>query len=122
MARILFVDDDHLTLETYNTIMSYFGHESYLADSGMLAIELAEQQSPDFIVVDMNMPDMHGFDVLRRLRKNPLTAGIPAMMVSASPEAVAEGALAVGAQEYRCKPVRPDELLEVIEKYTTGNA
>ena len=122
MARILFVDDDHLTLETYNTIMSYFGHESYLADSGMLAIELAERQSPDFIVVDMNMPDMHGFDVLRRLRKNPLTAGIPAMMVSASPETVTEGALAVGAQEYRCKPVRPDELLEIIEKYTAGDA
>ncbi|HBX69137.1 MAG TPA: two-component system response regulator [Chloroflexi bacterium] len=121
MARILFVDDDPLTLETYSTIISYFGHEVLLAANGGDALEVAVQESPDMMVLDMNMPDMHGFDLLRKLRKNPLTAHLPAVMVSASPEAFADGAIAAGAQEFRSKPVRPDDLLALIEKYTAAN-
>jgi two-component system cell cycle response regulator len=122
MARILFVDDDQMTLDTYKTIMGYFGHESLLAIAGKLAIEMAINEQPDIIIIDMNMPDMHGFDVLRRLKKLPETSHIPAVMVSASPDAVADGAYAAGAQAYRGKPVRPDDLLELIDTYTTKDA
>jgi CheY-like chemotaxis protein len=68
------------------------------------------------------MPDMHGFDLLRKLRKNPRTANLPAVMVSASPDAFADGAIAAGAQEFRSKPVRPDDLLELIDQYTASDA
>jgi CheY-like chemotaxis protein len=120
MARILFIDDDPLTLETYSTIISYFGHEVLLADNAERAIQMANDDSPDILVLDMNMPDMHGFDLLRKLRKNPRTMNLPAIMVSASPDAFADGAIAAGAQEFRSKPVRPDDLLELIEQYTSN--
>ena len=73
-------------------------------------------------VLDMNMPDIHGFDLLRRFRKNPQTKHLPAIMVSASPDAFADSAIAAGAQEFRSKPVRPDDLLALIEQYTASNA
>ncbi|MBN1669191.1 MAG: response regulator [Anaerolineales bacterium] len=120
MARILFVDDDLFTLDTYSTIMTFFGHESLTADTGLRAIEIACEQQPDFIVVDMNLPDLHGFDLLRRLSNNPATARIPAVMVSASPEAIGKGATQAGAKAFLSKPLRPEELLAIIEQYTTA--
>jgi CheY-like chemotaxis protein len=122
VARILFVDDDPLTLETYSTIISYFGHDVLLASNGAQALQVAVQDLPDLLVLDMNMPDMHGFDLLRKLRKNPVTTHLPAIMVSASPDAFADSAIAAGAQEFRSKPVRPDDLLALIEQYTAQNA
>ena len=120
MARILFVDDDLLTLETYSTIIGFYGHEVLLESNEEGAIQTATAELPDLLVLDMNLPDLHGFDLLRRLRKNPKTAEIPAIMVSASPEAFSDGAIQAGAQEFRSKPVRPDELLAIIDKYTTS--
>lgn len=122
MARILFVDDDPLTLETYETIIGFYGHDVLLAINGEQAIQIATEEKPDMFVLDMNMPDIHGFDLLRRLRKNEQTAEIPAVMVSASPDAFAEAAIRAGAQEFRSKPVRPDELLEIIDQYTSSDA
>ena len=122
MARILFVDDDPLTLETYDTIISFYGHEVLVANNGEQAIQIATEELPDMFILDMNMPDIHGFDLLRRLRKIPKTAKIPAMIVSASPDAFAEAAIKAGAQEFRSKPVRPDELLEIIEQYSSSDA
>lgn len=118
MAIILFVDDDPLTLETYAHIISFFGHEVLLAGTAEQALETAKNELPDLMILDMNLPDLHGFDLLRRLRKNTKTADIPAVMISASPDAMADSAIQAGAQEFRGKPVLPDELLEIIEKYT----
>jgi CheY-like chemotaxis protein len=122
MARILFVDDDPLTLETYSTIIGFYGHEVLLESNAKQAIQTAAEELPDLLVLDMNLPDLHGFDLLRRLRKNAKTSKIPAVMVSASPEAFGEGAIQAGAQEFRTKPILPDELLAIIDKYTSSNA
>ena len=121
MARILFVDDDPLTLETYSHIISFYGHEVLLAGNAEQALETAQNESPDLMILDMNLPDLHGFDLLRRLRKNAMTADIPAVMITASPEAMADSAIQAGAQEFRGKPVLPDEILAIIEKYTSSN-
>ena len=72
--------------------------------------------------MDMNLPDLHGFDLLRRLRKNAKTAEIPAIMVSASPDAFGDQAIQAGAQEFRSKPILTDELLAIIDKYTSRDA
>ena len=122
MALILFVDDDPLTLETYSHIISFYGHEVLLEGTAEGAIQTAAEALPDLMVLDMNLPDLHGFDLLRQLRNNKKTADIPAVMVSASPDAFAESAINAGAQEFRGKPVLPDELLEIINQYTSTDA
>jgi CheY-like chemotaxis protein len=122
MARILFVDDDPLTLETYSHIISFYGHEVLVAGTAEQAIQTASEESPDLMVLDINLPDLHGFDLLRRLRKNSLTADIPAIMISASPDTIANSAIQAGAQEYVGKPVLPDDLLAIIDRYTSNDA
>ena len=121
MAKILFVDDDPLTLETYATIIGFYGHEVLLGSNAAEAIEAATEELPDLMVLDMNLPDLHGFDLLRRLRKNAKTAKIPAVMVSASPEAFGDQAILAGAQAFHSKPILPDDLLEIIEQYTSSD-
>lgn len=121
MALILFVDDDPMTLETYSHIIGFYGHEVLLAGTAEQAIQTAIEALPDLMVLDMNLPDLHGFDLLRRLRKNTKTADIPAIMVSASPDAMADSAIQSGAREFRSKPVLPDELLTIIDRYTSSN-
>lgn len=121
MALILFVDDDPLTLETYSHIIGFYGHEVLLAGTAEQAIQTAMEALPDLMVLDMNLPDLHGFDLLRRLRKNTKTADIPAIMVSASPDTMADSAIQAGAREFRSKPVLPDELLTIIDQYTSSN-
>ena len=58
MARILFVDDDPLTLETYSHIIGFFGHKVLLASTAEQAILTAMEEKPDLLVLDMNLPDL----------------------------------------------------------------
>ena len=120
MACVLFVDDDQLTLETYEKIVSYFGHQAIVADCGMGAIELARNNSVDLIIVDHNLPDMNGFELLEHLRSNETALEIPMVMVSASHDVFAQRALAAGAQAYHAKPLLTKDLLDIIEEYTSG--
>ncbi len=120
MARILFIDDDIFTLETYERIVSYFGHEAVLADSGTKAVKLVRESSVDLILLDRQLPDMDGFQILKQIRALGMPLEIPIVMVSASHKVFADRAVAEGAQEFLSKPLLTDDLLELIEKYTSG--
>ncbi len=121
MARILFIDDDILTLETYQRIASYFNHEAILADTGIEAVDLARRSSIDLIILDRQLQDMDGFQILKEIRALDGPLEIPVVMVSASHKGFAGRAMAEGAQEFLSKPLLTDDLLTLIEKYTTGN-
>ncbi|MBC8330680.1 MAG: response regulator [Anaerolineae bacterium] len=120
MARILFVDDDQLTLETYEKIVSYFGHQAILVDCGGAALSLVHRDSVDLIIVDHNLPDMNGFELLEHLRANETALEIPMVMVSAAHDIFANRALAAGAKAYYSKPLLTKDLLDIIEEFTTG--
>lgn len=121
MARILFIDDDPLTLETLNKAVQIFGHEAMLASSGGQALVLAAAQPPDLVMVDMMLPDMDGLAVLSLMKQEPALANIPVVMLSASPEVdIAEISQAAGAQAFLNKPVRLQVLMDIIDHYTSG--
>ncbi len=120
MARILFIDDDILTLETYERIASYFDHEAILADSGAEAIEKARKISVDLIILDRQLQDMDGFQILKEIRALAVPLEVPVVMVSASHKGFVDRALAEGAQDFLSKPLLTDDLLELVEKYTQG--
>lgn len=120
MARILFVDDDPYTLETLTKSVQMFGHHALLANSGTEALEQAATQSPDLIMTDMMLPDMDGLELLNFLNNNAVTAKIPVVMLSASPEIdLAEICQAAGAETFLNKPVRLQTLIDVIQQYTS---
>ncbi|RCK75043.1 MAG: two-component response regulator [Anaerolineae bacterium] len=118
MARILFIDDDPMTLETLSKAVEVFGHQALHAHNGKEGLELARQQSPDLIFTDLRLPDMEGLVLVERLHNDPLTAPIPVLVLSASPALdETERAQAVGAQGFISKPIRLQALLELIQKH-----
>jgi CheY-like chemotaxis protein len=121
MARILFIDDDPLTLETLSKAVEVFGHQALHAHTAKEGLTLARQQSPDLIFTDLRLPDMEGLVLVERLHSDPLTAAIPVLVLSASPELdQVERAQAVGAQGYISKPIRLQTLLDMIQKHCRG--
>ena len=80
---------------------------------------LAGEHRPDLIVLDLMMPRMSGFDVLRRLRGDVSVDGTPIVVMSAWPNAQ-EAALEAGADRYIQKPFEPDDLTEVVDALLGG--
>lgn len=121
MARILFVDDDAITLQILSKAAELLGHQAILSGSGEQAIELASTLQPDLIMLDMMMPDMDGLDVLSRLREKPHTAGIPVIILSAGVNLDdAVRVRAAGAQGYLMKPISLKKLLDTITRFAPG--
>ena len=119
MARILFVDDDPLTLETLKRSAELFGHEAILASSGEQAQALIGEQPPDLILTDMMLPDTDGLTLIKNLKADPQVAEVPVIMLSASPEMDAsQVSMDAGADEFLSKPIRLQTLQDVIERYT----
>lgn len=120
MARIMFVDDDPLTLETLKRSVELFEHEAILATSGGEAQKLIAVQTPDLIMTDMNLPDMDGLSLVRQFKEDPSVAHIPVVVLSASPEIDAgDLSLAAGAEEFLTKPIRLQDLQDVIKRHTS---
>jgi two-component system phosphate regulon response regulator PhoB len=112
MPRILIVDDeeDILDLLEYNLGVSGFQVERAL--SGRLALEAAEKNPPDLVLLDEMLPDLRGFEVLRALRSRPKTQAVPIILLTArGNEADKLIGFELGADDYVTKPFSPGELL-----------
>ena len=120
MARILFIDDDIDTLQTYDKVATLYGHQALLAENASQALHFLEDGPVDLILLDRRLESVDGFKVLQQIRSMPGGAQIPVVMVSASHENFARRALAEGAQAYVCKPLLVQDILELITKYTAA--
>ncbi len=109
---ILIIDDEADVLKMVSRRLSRSGFSVLTASSGLHGLKLAGKAAPDLILLDISMPEMDGFEVLRRLRKNSKTASIPVMMLSGLYlEAQKVKALRMGADDYVTKPYDPAELM-----------
>jgi DNA-binding response OmpR family regulator len=117
MARFLFVDDDPLALTLLEKTAAIYGYEAIVACSGKEAIEIAIREKPDMVVVDMQMQDMDGLSVIRKLAKNARTTRIPTVMLTAGP-ALDIGSKAIEAGAVAClyKPLNFEELQRILKK------
>jgi pilus assembly protein CpaE len=109
--RILIVDDDRDSLTLIGLMLQRQGYQTATAQSGSQALQMAEAQPPDLILLDVMMPDMDGFEVCRRLRSVPRLAQIPVIMFTA--KTLVEDKVAgfeAGADDYLTKPTHPQEL------------
>jgi len=87
------------------------------AQDGIEAIELASQERPDVVILDISMPDMDGFEVCRRLRADVRTAFVPVLMLTANGgEAHVTTGFGVGADDYVVKPFRREELVARVRR------
>ena len=105
-ARILVVDDIAANVKLLEAKLSAEYYDVITGDNGRTAIEVAETQAPDIILLDVMMPGMDGFEVCTELKANPKTAHIPVVMVTAlSDVADRVRGLESGADDFLSKPV-----------------
>jgi len=111
--RILIVDDEERILRFLTSKLKASGYEVVTAQNGQEALEGITSQQPDLVVLDLLLPKMHGFDVLRELRS---FSSVPVIILSAlGADAERIKGLRLGADDYMPKPFNPDELLARIE-------
>jgi twitching motility two-component system response regulator PilH len=117
MSKILIVDDSPTQLYSLRQIVEQGGHQTLTADCGEKALELAADESPEVILMDIVMPGMSGYQAKRKLGKADSTRHIPVIFVTSKDgEADRAWGLRQGAREYVTKPVNPVMLLTAISE------
>ena len=114
-CNVLAVDDIPLNLLLVQKMLSRFNFKLRTAANGQLALDAVAQQKPDLILLDLMMPGIDGFEVIRRLREDPETADIQIVILSAlnSNEDVIKG-FNVGANDFIMKPIIMEKLLSCV--------
>jgi signal transduction histidine kinase len=115
--RVLIVEDSEDTLEMLRVWFEEMGCQVITADSAKKALEEAARAAPDIIISDIGMPDADGYELLKRLRRQPGFEKIPAIALSGfAMEEDRSRSRAAGFNEHLSKPVEIDKLLNVIQK------
>ena len=113
---ILLVDDVKLFLQLEESFLNRKHYATVTARTGKEAIETARDKLPDIIMLDFVMPDMNGDEVCRALKKDPLTARIPVVVISSDGMVEArERCVAAGCDDFITKPLKRSTFLKAIE-------
>ena len=116
-GRILLVDDDTASVEPLDIQLRLQGFEVISTTTGRQALDLARSWHPDAVVLDLCLPDVHGFDICQALSANPATSDIPVIILSGMEGAdIVRRCRAVGGMYYVAKPYDPNVLLLLISE------
>jgi two-component system cell cycle response regulator DivK len=120
-AIILIVEDNELNLKLLNDILEVYGYMTIVTGKGAAAIDLARQNHPDLILLDIQLPDISGTEVAQHLKANAETRTIPIVAVTAfAMPGDRTKILESGCDDYMSKPINVREFLELVERYTGG--
>jgi CheY-like chemotaxis protein len=110
---VLVADDNADILGLVTAVLERSGYEVVTVSDGAQALASVEERKPDLAVLDITMPDIDGLEVLRRLRADTRTSGLPVILLSAqAQEADVDRGFATGASAYLKKPFSPRQLTE----------
>jgi CheY-like chemotaxis protein len=114
----LVVDDVQDNLELLGSLLSMHGYQVSVAQSGSQALKMLEKRLPDVVLLDIQMPEMTGFDVCEQLKSQPETRDIPVIFITAQSEVsyIVQGFKA-GAVDYVTKPFNAVELLARVQTH-----
>ncbi|WP_413160574.1 response regulator [Capilliphycus salinus ALCB114379] len=119
-ADILVVDDTPANLRLLSKMMTEYGYNVRQAINGKMALTAVQAVKPDLILLDINMPDMNGYEVCEKLKSNEETASIPVIFLSALDDALDKvKAFQVGGADYVTKPFQLEEILVRIQNQLT---
>jgi CheY-like chemotaxis protein len=116
MAKILIAEDERDIRELVNFSLQFGGFAVVQAANGAEAVDLAQKELPDLILMDVRMPKMTGYEACRQMKTMPELRDIPVVFLSAKgQESEIQTGLEVGAEEYILKPFAPDELVKQVQ-------
>lgn len=121
-GKILVIDDDRFLAQIYILTLKKAGYEVVLMDNGIDGLEAVKKEKPAAIILDILMPGMDGFQVLRELKKNEKTKGIPVIMLtSLSQKEDEEMGRRGGVEAYLTKSTTlPDDVVKQLKRLLLG--
>ena len=120
--KILLVDDEPDILEIISYSLESEGYSVYKANNGLQAIEIAEKETPDLIIMDLMMPEMNGVEACEQIRKSKKLKNVIITFLSARSEDFSQIAgFDAGADDYITKPIRPKVLLSKVKSLLRRN-
>ena len=116
--RILLVEDNEKNMKLFRDVLGAKGYRTIEATTGLEAVDMASEHTPDLVLMDIQLPDLDGVQALHRLRADARTAAIPVLALTAQamhgdPERV----LAAGFDGYLSKPVDIRELIGTVREH-----
>jgi len=116
--KILYIEDSSSNRLLVSRILSVEGYEVLEAEDGVRGLELAAEEHPDLILMDMNLPDVDGYELTRRVRANPDLADIPVVAMTANVmHGDREKSLEAGCVGYIPKPIDVDALPDQVAHF-----
>ncbi len=116
MPKVLIIDDSPTQVHVLTGMLARGGFEVLSAPSGEAGIEMAREEIPDAILMDVVMPGMNGFQATRRLARDLMTRDIPVIIVTTkAQETDREWGMRQGARDYLVKPVTAEELVAKVQ-------
>lgn len=116
--RILYVEDNFQNKRLVRKILASRGYEVLEADDGLTGVEIARDQVPDLILMDISLPGIDGIEATQRIKAFPHTAAIPVVALTANAmRGDRERFIGAGCDDYLPKPISTAELFEMIRKY-----
>lgn len=113
--HVLLVEDNVENRNIFSTILEYEGFRVVEAEDGQQAMMRAEDDRPDIVVLDLGLPGMDGFEVLRRMGADVHLKDVPILVVTAHVgEETKQRALALGARRFLTKPIPPRDLVDAV--------
>ena len=118
MKEILIVEDNPMNMELIMDLLEFYGYNVTEAEDGIKALECLAEKKFDIILLDMQLPKMDGLEVLEQIKKNPETADIPVIAVTAhAMKGSEEHFIEMGCVDYISKPIDIHRFRAMIDKY-----
>ncbi len=121
MTRVLFIDDDVLTLELMSKVSQVLGFQAIMSTSALQGLKMAVHEKPSLVMVDMQMDEMDGSEFVRQLRRLPGLADLPVLIYTVGtggPDE--ERARQAGANALLHKPLSLNDISRVIQSYAAS--
>jgi len=116
--RVLLVDDSRTSQLIVRTFLGRVGIETRCAEDGHRALDMLDREPCDLVLMDLQLPEMDGYETTRRIRQHPLLADLPVIALSGySLEEQRGGPSDAGINDFVTKPVRPEELFAALRKW-----
>jgi len=116
--RILIVEDNELNLKLFRDLLAANGFETVETREGLEAISLTRNMRPDLILMDIQLPEISGLDITRKIKSDPELRHIPVIAVTAFAMKDDEARiLEAGCEAYLSKPIAIDQFLSVVRRF-----
>ena len=118
MKKVLIAEDSSVIQNLAKKILEFQNFQIHAVKNGQQVLDELAKAEFDIILLDINMPNINGYQVVKQVKNNPLTKNIPIIILSGlTEESDKEFGLRIGADHYLTKPIMPDEIERTIKQY-----